>query len=181
MEYQPLLTLNWNLLFSLITVVVLIFILRKFFFQKVHDFMENRQKEIEDQLQNAADTTKEAEALKAEYESQLSKAEEEGEAIITEARNTARAEADKVIKEAHTEAARIREDNEVAMQQRKEETIRELENEVSDLAILAARKILETNATEAGTGIKGDTLTDEEEMAIRRQLDELKIHMNQEN
>ena len=34
--YQPLLSLNWNMLFTAITVIVLFFILKHFFFEKVH-------------------------------------------------------------------------------------------------------------------------------------------------
>ena len=45
--YQDLLTLNWNMLFSFITVGVLILILKKFFFEKVHNFMEERRLEVE--------------------------------------------------------------------------------------------------------------------------------------
>ena len=35
--YQPLLSLNWNMLFTAITVIVLFFILKHFFFEKVHN------------------------------------------------------------------------------------------------------------------------------------------------
>ena len=37
--YQPLLYVDWNLLFSAVTVLVLFLILKHFFFEKVHDFM----------------------------------------------------------------------------------------------------------------------------------------------
>ena len=47
--------------------------------------------------------------------------------------------------------------------------------------LLAAQKIMEKSATAEGTGIPGDTLTNSEEMSIRHKVDELKIHMNQEN
>ena len=40
--YQGLLEINWNLLFSAITVLVLYLILKHFFFEKVHNFMEAR-------------------------------------------------------------------------------------------------------------------------------------------
>ena len=58
--YQDLLTINWNLLFSLITVVVLVLILKKFFFEKVHSFMEARQQQVVNTLQEAQATREEA-------------------------------------------------------------------------------------------------------------------------
>ena len=178
--HQPLLSLDWNLLFSLITVTVLVLILKKFFFEKVHNFMVKREEEIKDEIKKAEDMNAQAEALHKEYQQELEKAEEEKRSIINAARNEAGEEAEKLIIEAHKEAARIREENEVAIQQRKEEAKKELENEVSDLAILAAQRILEKNATSFATGIPGDILTESEEMSIRHQLDELKIHMNQD-
>ena len=37
-KHQDLLTINWNLIFSIITVLVLILILKHFFFEKVKKF-----------------------------------------------------------------------------------------------------------------------------------------------
>ena len=179
--HQPLLTLNWNLLFSLITVIVLILILKKFFFEKVHNFMMDRQKKIEDDFALAESKNQEADALKAEYQAEIEQAEHKKKEILAEAQTEAQAEAEKLIREAHSEATRIREENELAIAQRKEEAKRELENEIGELAVLAAQKILEKNATSEVTGIPGDTLTDNEELAIRHQVDELKIHMNKES
>lgn len=179
--HQPLLSLDWNLLFSLITVIVLILILKKFFFEKVHNFMMDRQQKVKDQFDEAQAKQEEAETLKAQYQVQLDNAESEKKALLAEARSEAQMEAEKLIREAHQEATRIREDAEVAIAQRKEEAKKELENEISDLAILAAQKIMEKSATAEGTGIPGDTLTNSEEMSIRHKVDELKIHMNQEN
>ena len=173
--YQPLLTLNWNLLFSLITVVVLILILKKFFFEKVHNFMMDRQKEIDDSIKEAESKNAEAEALKTQYENQLEGAEEEGRKIINRAKEEARDEAEKMIIDAHKEAEKIREENEAAIEQRKQEAKKELENEVSELAILAAKKILEQSDPQEDlfVGSASDT------MAVRHKVDELKIHMNE--
>ena len=172
--HQPLLALNWNLLFSLITVVVLILILKKFFFEKVHNFMMARQKEIEDSLKEAKDKNAQAEALMDEYQSQLDKASEEGRTIINRAKEEAREEAERLIIDAHKEAEKIREENEAAIEQRKQEAKKELENEVSELAILAAQKILEQTDPQEDlfTGSASDTI------AVRHKVDELKIHMN---
>ena len=175
--HQPLLALNWNLLFSLITVVVLILILKKFFFEKVHNFMMNRQQEIEDSIKEAEDKNRQAEELMAKRESQLAQAEDEGRAIINKAKDEAREEAEHLIITAHKEAEKIREENEAAIQQRKQEAKKELENEVSELAILAAQKILEQSDAQEDLfiGSASDTL------AIRHKIDELKIHMNQDD
>ena len=61
--YQGLLEINWNLLFSAITVLVLYLILKHFFFEKVHKFMEARKAAVQDNLDRAKATEEEAQAL----------------------------------------------------------------------------------------------------------------------
>lgn len=51
--YQGLLEINWNLLFSAITVLVLYLILKHFFFEKVHNFMEARKAAVQASLDQA--------------------------------------------------------------------------------------------------------------------------------
>lgn len=73
--YQGLLEINWNLLFSAITVLVLYLILKHFFFEKVHKFMEARKAAVQDNLDRAKATEEEAQALLSEYQATLSNAE----------------------------------------------------------------------------------------------------------
>ena len=136
--------------------------------------MMARQKEIEDSLQEAKDKNARADALVEEYQAQLEKASEEGRSIINQAKEEARDEAERLIIDAHKEAEKIREENEAAIEQRKQEAKKELESEVSELAILAAQKILEQSDPQEDLffGSASDT------MAVRHKVDELKIHMN---
>ena len=50
-KHQDLLTINWNLIFSVITVLVLILILKHFFFEKVKKFMDERKAQVAEQRQ----------------------------------------------------------------------------------------------------------------------------------
>ena len=56
--YQPLLTINWNLLFTAVTIIVLFIILKVFFFEKVHKFMMDRENEIRSSIENADNVNK---------------------------------------------------------------------------------------------------------------------------
>ena len=105
--YQGLLEINWNLLFSAITVLVLYLILKHFFFEKVHKFMEARKAAVQDNLDRAKATEEEAQALLSEYQATLSNAEEEKRAIIKEAKAEADRRADAIVGEAKIQAQRI--------------------------------------------------------------------------
>ena len=141
--HQPLLSLDWNLLFSAVTVLVLFLILKHFFFDKVHNFMEERQKSIEDALKNAEDVNAEAQKELDKYKAKLAEAEDEGLVIMKNARDEARVQAEKIIASAHDEAGDIVEQSYQNMERERIRAKKEMQSEVSSLAVLAASKIIE--------------------------------------
>ena len=51
---------NWTLLMHLATVLVLFLVVKKFFFEKIHAFMENREQTVRDAFDNAELTNRKA-------------------------------------------------------------------------------------------------------------------------
>lgn len=146
--YQGLLEINWNLLFSAITVLVLYLILKHFFFEKVHKFMEARKAAVQDNLDRAKATEEEAQALLSEYQATLSNAEEEKRAIIKEAKAEADRRADAIVGEAKIQAQRIVSEAHENMRAEEEKAVVRLKKEVSSLAILAAERIMQRELDE---------------------------------
>uniref|UniRef100_UPI00359C8B3B F0F1 ATP synthase subunit B n=2 Tax=Faecalicatena contorta TaxID=39482 RepID=UPI00359C8B3B len=140
--YQDLLTINWNLLFSLITVVVLVLILKKFFFEKVHQFMEARQQQVVNTLEEAQTTREEAQQKLEEYEAQMAFAESEKREIIKKAMQEAQAQAGAVLETASKEAGQVREQTRREIERDKMIAKKELQREIGDMAVLAAGKII---------------------------------------
>lgn len=144
MQTEGLIQFNsWDFIFSMITFFVLFLILRHFLFQKVHDFMEKRSQEVQDTLDNAAETNRLAEEKLANYNEQIANVEEEGRAIIKNARDEAKTQAAGIVAEANEQAH-------AAIAHSQEEIAREhfnarkqLKEEVGTLAVMAAEKILE--------------------------------------
>lgn len=146
--YQGLLEINWNLLFSAITVLVLYLILKHFFFEKVHKFMEARKVAVQDNLDRAKATEEEAQALLSEYQATLSNAEEEKRAIIKEAKAEADRRADAIVGEAKIQAQRIVSEAHENMRAEEEKAVVQLKKEVSSLAVLAAERIMQRELDE---------------------------------
>ena len=146
--YQGLLEINWNLLFSTITVLVLYLILKHFFFEKVHKFMEARKAAVQDNLDRAKATVEEAQALLSEYQATLSNAEEEKRAIIKEAKAEADRRADAIVGEAKIQAQRIVSEAHENMRAEEEKAVVQLKKEVSSLAVLAAERIMQRELDE---------------------------------
>ena len=65
MEFAPLISFNWTLLMQLVTVFVLYIILRKFFFEKVHDFVQKRESTVKEAFDSAEATNRKAEDRKS--------------------------------------------------------------------------------------------------------------------
>ena len=146
--YQGLLEINWNLLFSAITVLVLYLILKHFFFEKVHKFMEARKAAVQDNLDRAKATEEEAQALLSEDQATLSNAEEEKRAIIKEAKAEADRRADAIVGEAKIQAQRIVSEAHENMRAEEEKAVVQLKKEVSSLAVLAAERIMQRELDE---------------------------------
>ena len=108
-KHQDLLTINWNLIFSVITVLVLILILKHFFFEKVKKFMDERKAQVEEQFQKADEAENQARKKLDKYNEILAGAEKEKRTIIAGAMENAKIQADSVLDEARKEAADIRE------------------------------------------------------------------------
>lgn len=128
---------------SIITFLVLFLILKHFLFDKVHDFMEARTKEVEDSLNNAAETNRLADAKLKDYEERISNVESESREIIKKARDEAKVQADTIVEEAHEKAHLTLEQAQQQIEREKLTARKELREEVGNLAMMAAGKILE--------------------------------------
>lgn len=147
-KHQDLLTINWNLIFSIITVLVLILILKHFFFEKVKKFMDERKAKVEEQFQKADEAENQAREKLDEYNEILAGAEKEKRVIIADAMENAKLQANSVLDEARKEAADIREKSRLQIEREKIAARKEIHNEVGDLAVQLAEKILESELDE---------------------------------
>lgn len=140
---QSLLSLDWNLLFSLVTVVVLFIILKVFFFEKVHKFMVDRENAIKSSIENADNVNKLADEKLQNYETKISNVENEGRQILKSARDEAKAQAREIVDSANERARNLIEHSQKEIRREQYNARKELKEEVGTLAMMAAEQILE--------------------------------------
>lgn len=140
---QPLLSLNWNLLFSLVTVVVLFIILKVFFFEKVHKFMMDRENAVKSSLEHADHVNKLADEKLQNYESKISNVENEGRQILKAARDEAKVQAREIVDSANEKARYLMDHFQKEIRREQYNARKELKEEVGSLAMMAAEQILE--------------------------------------
>ena len=80
----------WNILWTVVNLLVLYVVFRKFLYQRVMNVIEAREEMVKKQFDDAKKSEEDARKLKADYEERLSDARTEADQIIIDAR--ARAE-----------------------------------------------------------------------------------------
>jgi F-type H+-transporting ATPase subunit b len=137
------------ILWTIITFVILLFILSKTAWKPLVDALQAREQSIREALHKAEEAKKESERMLAENKSALAKANEETARILKEGRELAEQMKDGIVARAHESAKAMMAHAKGDIQREKETALLQLKNEVADLAINAAEKILEETLDES--------------------------------
>ena len=108
MDFKPVVTISWELLFQIINTVILFLVLKKLLFKPVLNIIEKRENMIQDDLATGAKAKNEGIALKKEYEEKVSLAKEEGKEIIKQATARAEQKSNQIIADAQAEASSLK-------------------------------------------------------------------------
>jgi F-type H+-transporting ATPase subunit b len=132
----------------LVTFFVLYLITKKFFFEKIHDFMQAREQKVIDQFETAEATNKLADERIAEYGAKMSAVEHERRQILKDAKAAADQRAQVVLAEAADKAAEIIRQAEKEVARERAVAVEALRDQVALLAVYAAEKIIEKELDE---------------------------------
>jgi F-type H+-transporting ATPase subunit b len=137
------------LLWSMITFLLLLFVLKRVAWGPIISALETRENEIKDALNSAATARADAEKATADYESIKKEAQSEAQILLSEAK----AMKDKMILEA-VEEAKIKADAELKsalnlIDAEKAKAVKEIKTVVVDLSIQAASKLIDKNLDNA--------------------------------
>ncbi len=132
----------WTALFILLNTLTIFFVARKFLFGPVMKIIAERQQEIDDLYSGANTARDEAEALRAEYTAKLSDAKAASERIVKEAMARGQAREEEIIRKANADAAAIMDKASADIAQEKKKALNDAKNEISDLALAIAGKVV---------------------------------------
>ena len=150
MEYTGLIEINWSIVMIWITVIVLFLVLKKFFFEKVKNFMETRSNSIQDAFDSAEAVNRRADEKMQNYTKRITNVEAEGREIIRDAKIKADAQAREIIEDANKQATEIMNKAEKNIEREKQKAMEEMRKEVAALAMLAAERIVEREIQNIG-------------------------------
>jgi F-type H+-transporting ATPase subunit b len=148
--YSPIIELNWTSLMILFNIAILYFIMKRFFFEKIHNFMVARENAIKDAFESAANTNQMAMEKLETYNKQLAQIEGQGREIIQKAKVKADTHSLDILNEANVKANGIIMQAEKEIERQQTKAISEMKKEVGTLALMAAEKIMEKNLEDSG-------------------------------
>lgn len=136
------LRLDINLVFTIINLIVLFVLMRIFLFKPVNNIIAKREEAIRKQFDDADAVRKEAENLKTEYEASLAGAKDESARLITEAKEKARGEYDRIVKSADEEVNKKIQKAQETIEEEKQKTMRNMQSEIQGLVVAVAAKVV---------------------------------------
>lgn len=148
---NPIVPATGDLIWSVISFAVLLVLLVKFAFPPLRRMMEQRTEKIRTDIESAEAARNEAESVLAEYRSQLEEARRESSRIIEEARRTADALREEIITVANADANEIRRRAEESLEQERQRVVAEVRDEMGQLAVDLAQRILEVEIERSST------------------------------
>ena len=133
-----------NILFTVINILILLFFVKKFLFGKIDEIIKKRQEEVDEATVAADKATAEASAIKKEYEKKIELADEEKEQILSDIKKLGYEEYERIVMDARKTGDKIVKE---ARQNARAEAEKERElhaDELKDMVIDAAAKIAAT-------------------------------------
>jgi F-type H+-transporting ATPase subunit b len=132
-------------LWTILTFIVVLVILRMVAWKPLLHALTAREEKIRVALQQAEEAQKVAKELLEENKRQLARAEEESQRIIKEGRSLAEKIKAEILERTNTSSRHMVEQAREEIRREKEAALTQLREEVADLAIMAAGKILDAN------------------------------------
>ncbi len=127
----------WTLIIFGITLIVL----WKVAFPRIGEALDKRQRMIEDSIDAAEKTRRDADALLAEYRERLADARGQADEIVARARRTADAAENETLAEARLKREEMMAQTRRDIEQETRRAIQEIRAEVADLTVLATEKV----------------------------------------
>ena len=146
---NPLISIELGvMIWTLIAFLVTLYVLNKVAFPRIAEALDRRRKAIDDSIESATRTKREADELLDEYRARLKEAREQSEDIVARARKAAESLHD----ESKAQATKQREELMAAarrdIQVETQRAIQEIRNEVADLTVLATEKVTRKTLTD---------------------------------
>lgn len=142
--YQSLVAVEpLTLIATICNLFVQMFIVKKFFLDKILAVLDQRREAADKQINDAQAARQEALDIKKTYEQNMLQASQQASEILASAQKTAAERSEKIIGQAQQQAAQIKSKASADIAMEKKKAINEAKDEISGLAMAIASKVVE--------------------------------------
>lgn len=149
--YQSLVAVNpVTLIAQICNLFITLFVFKKLFWNKVLDILDQRRAAADKEITDAQAAREEAMTIKAAYEENMRQSKAKADALLISAQQTAALRGEEIIQEAQHTAVQIRQKAEADIAQEKKKAVNDAKNEISEMALAIAGKVVgrELNAAD---------------------------------
>ncbi len=136
------------MIWTLLAFLVALWILRKYAWPQITRILDQRRHQIEESIDAAERTRREADELLAEYRQRLAEARSQADDIVARARKTGEAHENEVLAEAKAKREEMMEQTRRDIEAETRRAIQEIRKEVADLTVAATEKVTRKSLTE---------------------------------
>lgn len=148
--YQSLVTVNpVTLIAQICNLFIQLLIVKIFFLDKIKAVLDKRRETADKQIADAEDAKSEAAAIKQTYEENMRQAKTKADDMILSAQKTAAQRSEEIISQAQKQAAQIKTKAASDIEMEKKKAINEAKNEISELAMAIAGKVVARELNDA--------------------------------
>ena len=154
--YQSLVTVNpVTLIAQICNLFIQLLIVKIFFLDKIKAIIDQRREAADKQITEAENAKSEALAIKQTYEQNMLEAKAKADDLLLTAQRTANSRSEEILAQAQQQAAQIKSKAAADIELEKKKAINEAKNEISDLAMAIAGKVV---ARELNAGDQADMI-----------------------
>ena len=148
--YQSLVTVNpVTLIAQICNLFIQLLIVKIFFLDKIKAVLDKRRETADKQIADAEAAKSEAAAIKQTYEENMRQAKTKADDMILSAQKTAAQRSEEIISQAQKQAAQIKTKAASDIEMEKKQAINEAKNEISELAMAIAGKVVARELNDA--------------------------------
>ncbi|MBF0714137.1 F0F1 ATP synthase subunit B [Gemella sp. GH3] len=132
-----------NIIVNILAFIILLVLLKKYAWDKLLNMLEERQKLVESQLDDAERNQAEALELLRQNQEKLANAQAEIKEMMEKAREQSKIEKNSILNDAKEQAGLLKENARRDIEDEKNRAIDEINKQIAELSVLVASKIIE--------------------------------------
>ncbi len=140
---------GWNILVTICNTIITFLIVKKFLFKPVRKILAARAEEVQAMYDQAEADRAEAAAMKKDYTESIANAKAEAAQITQSATRRATVRSEEILAEASRQATDLKKKAEQSIEMERKKAMNEIKDEIADLSIMIASKVVEKDINEA--------------------------------